>query len=232
MNPEALFATLADVISINSVNPQYAGGPGEGVLGEYVADYCRKHSIPFEFQTVFAGRRNVIARLDGNPEGRALVLEAHMDTVSELGMRRDPFRPVREGNRLYGRGSCDTKAGLAAIMHAVRILHRAGVQPEATVFLVAAVDEEYSFQGVVKFLEIGIHADGAIVAEPTNLETVVASKGALRWRLRTRGRAAHSSKPHLGINAVTNMAKILAAMEERFPTLLQSRQHPLLGCPR
>ena len=118
VKPEALFATLADLVSINSVNPQYPGGPGEGALAEYVADYFRKNSFPFEMQTVLEGRSNVIARLEGRPGGHTLVLEAHMDTASELGMGRDTFRPVREGNRLFGRGSCDTKAGLAAMMHA------------------------------------------------------------------------------------------------------------------
>ena len=230
LNAQDLFATLADLVAINSVNPQYPGGSGEDALAEYVADYCRKYSIPFEFQTVSAGRRNVIARLEG-ASGRTLVMEAHMDTASELGMRRDPFRPVREGNRLYGRGSCDTKGGLAAVMHALRILREAGVRPRSSVFLVAAVDEEYSFRGVVKFLEKGIPADGAIVAEPTGLETVVASKGVLRWRLKTRGRAAHSSKPHLGINAVTKMAKVLTAMEQTFPPMFEKRHHPLLGSP-
>ena len=231
LDPEALFATLADLVAINSVNPQYPGGPGEGALAEYLADYFQKNSIPFEFQTVLEGRRNVIARLDGSPGGRTLVLEAHMDTASELGMHGDPFRPVREGNKLYGRGSCDTKAGLAAMMHALKILRESDVRPEASVLLVAAVDEEYTFQGVAKFLEKGVHADGAIVAEPTGLETVVASKGVLRWRLKTRGRAAHSSKPHLGINAVNKMAQVLTAMEERFPTVFQKRRHPLLGSP-
>jgi acetylornithine deacetylase len=78
---------------------------------------------------------------------------------------------------------------------------------------------------------MGIKAEGAIVAEPTELDTVVASKGALRWRLRTRGRAAHSSKPHLGINAVSKMARVIMAMEEKFPATFQERKHPLVGPP-
>jgi acetylornithine deacetylase len=154
-----------------------------------------------------------------------------MDTASELGMNRKPFQPVRDGNRLYGRGSCDTKAGLAAMMHAMRILKQAGIRPRASVILVAAVDEEHSFRGVVKFIEKGIKADGAIVAEPTDMETVVASKGCLRWRLRTRGRAAHSSKPQIGINAITKMMKIMAAMDETFPEPFAGRRHPLVGSP-
>jgi acetylornithine deacetylase/succinyl-diaminopimelate desuccinylase family protein len=231
LNPESLYATLADLVSINSVNPHYPAGPGEGALAEYIAGYLRKNSIPCEFQTVFAGRPNVIARLDGAQGGRTLVLEAHMDTASELGMTREPFRPVREGNRLYGRGSCDTKGGLAAMLHALKALRDAQVRLNTSVVFVAAVDEEYSFRGVAKFLEEGIKADGAIVAEPTDLETVIACKGALRWRLRTRGETAHSSKPHLGVNAIAKMAKVIFAMEESLPGIFQTRQHPLLGSP-
>ncbi len=231
LNHQLLFSTLADLVSINSVNPQYPAGPGEGALAEYIGDFLRKNSIPFEFQTVFDGRPNVIARLEGKPGGRTLILEAHMDTACELGMVREPFRPVREGNRLYGRGSCDTKGGLAAMLHALRALRDQGGRLSNSVVLVAAVDEEHSFRGVVKFLEKGIQADGAIVAEPTDLAIVIASKGVLRWRLKTRGRAAHSSKPHLGINAVNKMAKVLTAIEERFPAVFQKRRHPLLGSP-
>jgi acetylornithine deacetylase/succinyl-diaminopimelate desuccinylase family protein len=231
LDPEALFRTLAELISINSVNPAYPGGPGEAVVAEYVGEFFQHNSIPFEFQPVFAGRPNVIGRLQGEPGGRTLVLEAHMDTASELGMSKPPFQPVRDGNRMYGRGSCDTKAGLAAMMHALKMVRDAKLQPRASVWLVAAVDEEHSFRGVVKFLEKGVKAAGAIVAEPTNLETVVASKGVLRWRVRTRGRAVHSSKPNLGINAVAKMAKLIGSMEERLPAIFEKRHHPLLGSP-
>jgi len=200
-------------------------------LAEYVARFFQRNSIPFELQPVFEGRPNVIGRLEGKPGGRTLVLEAHMDTASELGMCKPPFQPLRDGNRMHGRGSCDTKAGLAAMMHALKLVRDSKLQPRASVWLVAAVDEEHSFRGVVKFLEKGVKADGAIVAEPTGLETVVASKGVLRWRIRTRGRAAHSSKPNLGVNAVTKMAKLVAAMVERLPASFQKRSHPLLGSP-
>lgn len=231
LDPESLFRTLADLISINSVNPAYPGGPGESLVAKYVAGFFQQNSIPFEFQPVFENRPNVIGRLEGEPGGRTLIFEAHMDTASELGMSKPPFQPLRDGNRMYGRGSCDTKAGLAAMMHALKIVRDSKLQPRASVWLVAAVDEEHSFRGVVKFLEKGVKADGAVVAEPTNLVTVVASKGVLRWRVRTRGRTAHSSKPHLGINAVAKMAKLIALMEERLPTIFAKRHHALLGSP-
>ena len=231
LNPEALFATLADLVAINSVNPQYPDGAGEAALADYVGQFFHKNSIPFEFQTVFEGRPNVIARLEGAPGGPTLVLEAHMDTASGLGMKRDPFRPLRTGQRMYGRGTCDTKGGLAAMMHALKLLTDVRPRRVATVVLVAAVDEEYSFRGVVKFLEKAIKAQGAVVAEPTGLDTVIASKGVLRLRMRALGRTAHSSKPHLGINAVAKMAKVVAAMEEKFGAIFEKRRHPVLGCP-
>ncbi len=231
INSEEIFATLADLIAINSVNPGYPGGPGEGRIAEYVGEFFRKNSIPCEFQTVFEGRPNVIAKLAGQPGGPTLVFEAHMDTASELGMSIEPFQPVRKNNRMYGRGSCDTKGGLAAMMHALKAVRDAGTLPRASTVLVAAADEEHSFRGIVKFVERGVKAEGAVVAEPTELEIVVASKGVLRWRMHTRGRAAHTAKPHLGINAVTKMAKIILAIDEKLVPSYKLRQHPLLGSP-
>ncbi len=231
LDPEALLRTLTDLISINSVNPAYPGGPGEALVAEYVAGFFQRNSIPFEIQPVFEGRPNVIGRLEGEPGGHTLIFEAHMDTASEIGMSKPPFQPLRDGNRMYGRGSCDTKAGLAAMMHALKIVRDSKVQPRAAVYLVAAVDEEHFYRGVVKFLEKGVSADGAIVAEPTNLVIVVASKGVLRWRIRTRGHAAHSSKPHLGTNAVSKMAKLIGFMDERLPAIFEKQKHPLLGSP-
>src|SRR5208282_2760398 len=188
-NPEEIFATLADLVSINSVNPYYPGGPGEGRLAEYIGEFFHRNSIPFTYQFVFEGRPNVMATLAGGSGERKLIFEAHMDTASEIGMSIEPFQPVRKNNFMYGRGSCDTKAGLAAMMHAFKAVNEAGVQPPATAVLVAAADEEHAFRGIVKFLEAGVKAEGAVVAEPTSLETVVASKGVLRWRIRTHGRA-------------------------------------------
>ena len=229
--PEEVFATLADLVSINSVNPHFPGGPGEGQLAEYVGEFFRLNSIPFTFQPVFEGRPNVLATLAGRSGERKLILEAHMDTASELGMSIEPFSPLRKNNFLCGRGSCDTKAGLAAMMHAFKAVTDAGLQPGASVALLAAVDEEHTFRGIVKFLETGVKADGAVVAEPTGLEIVVASKGVLRWRIHARGRAAHTSKPHLGINAITKMSGFILALDEQLPRLYRLRQHPLLGSP-
>jgi acetylornithine deacetylase len=229
--PEEIFATLADLISINSVNPYYPAGPGEGLLAEYVGEFLRRNSIPYTYQLVFQGRPNVIATLAGRSGEGKLVFEAHMDTASELGMSIQPFQPLRKNGLMYGRGSCDTKAGLAAMMHAFKAVSDAGLRPRVSAVLLAAADEEHAFGGIVKFLEAGVNAEGAVVAEPTTLETVTASMGILRWRIRTHGRAAHSSKPHLGINAITKMSKFIVALDDKLRPNYPMRQHSLLGSP-
>jgi acetylornithine deacetylase len=111
--------------------------------------------------------------------------------------------------------------------HAATSLKSAGIVPPCEVWVVAAADEEFSFGGVRRLLE-ELHADGAIVSEPTQMRVAVASKGVLRWRIQCRGKAAHSSKPQTGINAITNMARVILALEED-GARLSSTRHPLLG---
>ncbi len=226
MHPPVI-ATLADLIRVNSVNSAYEGGPGEGELALVVRRFFEQRGIEVWEQEVFPGRPNVIARLPGRDASRRVILEAHLDTVSIAGMSIPPFEPRLADGRIYGRGSCDTKSGLAAMMHAVAEVHERGERPPCEVWLAAVVDEEFSYRGVVKLCE-GLTGDAAIVAEPTGLRAVTATKGVLRWRLRVRGKAAHSSKPHLGVNAINHMARVLLEIEKDHQRLA-AHPHPLLG---
>ena len=134
--------TLAELVAIDSVNPAYDGGVGEAGVALYVEAFFAQRGIETIRQEVLPGRWNVIARIPGRNPERRVVLEAHMDTVSVSGMTIAPFVPeVREG-RLYGRGSCDTKAGLATMMHALADLNERGMVPPCEVWLAAVVDEE------------------------------------------------------------------------------------------
>ncbi len=222
-----LLQTLADLVRINSINSSYEGGTGEAAVAAYVRRFFEQRGIETWEQEVFPGRNNVIARVPGRDASRRIVFEAHMDTVSVKGMTIDPFDPVIRDGRLHGRGAVDDKAGLAAMMHAVADIHASGDRPPCEVWLAAVVDEEFSFRGVVKLCE-GLKADAAVVAEPTEFKCVIASKGVLRWRIRTKGRAAHSSKPHLGINAITAMSRVVLALNEDHERMQQTK-HPLLG---
>ena len=227
MSLAPVIATLADLIRINSVNPAYEGGVSEAAMASYIGDYFRSRGLETWEQEVFPGRPNRIVRLPGRNPSRRIVLEAHTDTVSVKGMTIPPFEPVIADGRIYGRGACDTKAGLAGMMQAVASLHAEGFVPPCEVWLAAVVDEEYSYRGVVKLCE-GLTGAASIVAEPTELRLVVASKGVLRWRIRVDGRAAHSSKPHLGVNAISHMARLVLAIEKD-ERRLAAHRHPLLG---
>jgi len=214
------------MVSINSVNPAYGDGGTEANLAPLVEAFFASQGIETFRQEVFPGRFNVIARLSGRTS-RRVVLEAHMDTVSIKGMSIPPFEPTVSDGRLYGRGSVDDKAGLAAMMHAVASLKADGITPPCEVWMAAVVDEEFSYRGVVKLCE-DLQADAAVVAEPTELRAVIASKGVLRLRIITDGLAAHSSKPKLGINAISHMSRLVLALEAMHQSL-SVRQHPLLG---
>jgi acetylornithine deacetylase len=222
-----LIETLASLVRINSVNPAYQDGPGEQEIALWIRRFFESRGIEICEQPVLPNRSNVIARLPGRNSSRRIVLEAHMDTVSVQGMTIPPFEPRIEDNRLHGRGSCDTKAGLAAMMHALAAIHAAKQPPPCDVLLAAVVDEEHAFRGVVRLCD-GLTAAAAIVAEPTEMRVAVASKGVLRWRIVVRGRAAHSSKPHLGVSAINHMARIVLAIEEDHQNLATT-EHPLLG---
>lgn len=227
MHQEPVINTLSELVRIPSVNPAYEGGVSEAGVVAWLGEFCRGRGLETWETEVFPGRPNLIARLPGRDPKRRIVLEAHTDTVSVKGMTIPPFEPVIDGNLLYGRGSCDTKAGLAAMLHAMVSLKDEGFVPPCEVWLAAVVDEEYSYRGVVKLCE-GLTAHAAIVAEPTELRLVVASKGVLRWRIRVRGKAAHSSKPHLGVNAINHMARLILALEEDEASLA-TKVHPLAG---
>jgi acetylornithine deacetylase len=218
---------LKNLVSINSVNAFYAGGPGEAACAAYIAEFWKSSGIEYHVEDALPGRPNVLARLPGKNSQRRLLLEAHTDTVTVEGMTIPPFVPEIMQGRMYGRGSCDTKAGLAGMVLALERAKRERVVPHCDVFMGAIMDEEHSCLGI-RHLCKSFTADAAIVAEPTELALVVASKGVLRWRIRTRGRAAHSSKIELGVNAIHHMARLIVALEDHHQTI-QKTVHPLLG---
>lgn len=227
-NITPLISTLANLVRINSVNPAYGDGGSEANILPLLREFFRSRGIETFEQAVFPGRPNLVARLPGRTS-RRLVLEAHMDTVSIKNMTIPPLEPAIRDGRLYGRGAVDDKAGLAAMMHAVASIKADGIVPACEVWLAAVVDEEFTYRGVMKLCE-GLQAEAAIVAEPSELRAIIASKGVLRLRIITRGKAAHSAVPQLGNNAITHMSRLVLALEEELGRL-SGVVHPLLGSP-
>jgi acetylornithine deacetylase len=154
-----------------------------------------------------------------------------MDTVPADNMDIEPFSgEIREG-RIWGRGACDNKGTLAAIVHALGVLARDADGARATVTFVGSVDEESGFSGMYKLAQSGVRADAALVGEPTGLALVTATRGAARWQIATRGVAAHTCHPERGVNAIYKMAGVITALRERVRPRFAERAHPLLGSP-
>jgi acetylornithine deacetylase/succinyl-diaminopimelate desuccinylase family protein len=228
-----LVDTLSSLVRIPSVNTAYPNGTGEAEIALWIETFLRSHGIETARQPVMEGRWNLIATLPGLDRTRSIVFEAHMDTVAAENMSIDPFEARIDNGRIYGRGSCDTKAGLAAMMCAMVQRHQSGSPPAVDCVLAAVVDEEYSFRGVLEFCDqlksMRSRVVGAVVAEPTELQLVTASKGVLRWRIEVTGRAAHSAKCHLGANAVYAMSEIIGELEAEHERLQTLAPHALLG---
>jgi acetylornithine deacetylase/succinyl-diaminopimelate desuccinylase family protein len=232
---DAVTRLLADLVAIPSVNPMGRGSTGpdyhEGAISHYLTGWFQAKGLRFDRQVIAPGRENLIARYDSPKGRRTLLFDAHQDTVPADGMTIDPFTPTIEGNRLYGRGSCDIKGGMAAMLTAFARLVRERPGDSASVIMACTVDEEFTHLGSSRLAASNLGADLAIVAEPTGLDIVDRHKGAVRWKIRTRGVACHSSTPSLGENAIYAMARVLASLEEYADVLAGSRPDPSLGPP-
>ncbi len=222
---------LTDLVAIPSVNRMGRGDlpPSSSRMVEYVERWLRARGIRSERQPVPGGEENLIVRV-GAPNAQAIVFDAHTDTVPAEGWEDRAFIPRVEGDRVYGRGACDTKGCLTAMLVALSRAVEAG-GPANQVVLVATADEEYLRTGVRAFLQGGQRAALAIVGEPTRLEPVVACKGAARWEMTIPGRTAHSSRPGEGLNAITRLAELLRAVEAYNTNVAGVKRHPLVDPP-
>jgi acetylornithine deacetylase len=217
---------LADLVAIDSINPDLiAGAAGEGEVGRYVAAWCERAGLEVEVEEVAPGRPNVIATARGSGGGRSLMLNAHMDTVGVEGME-EPFSGRVVDGRLYGRGAYDMKGSLAAIMLAGSRAQKAGLAGD--VIVTAVCDEEVASLGTAAIAKTR-RADAAIVSEPTEERVCIAHKGFVAWEIETAGRAAHGSRPDLGVDAIARMGGVLVAVERLDRKLRAGPAHPLLG---
>ena len=217
---------LWQLVAIDSINPDLVpGGAGEREIAQFVANWLEQAGLDVKIEEAAPERPNVIAVARGSGGGRSLLLNAHMDTVGVAGMER-PHEPYIEGNRLYGRGAYDMKAGLAAIMVAGAVAKQRGLRGD--VILTAVCDEEFASIGTGAVVK-NWHADAAIVTEPTELDIGVAHKGFCWLDIETTGVAAHGSLPGLGVDAIAKMGKVLVGLEELNRSLLAAPSHRLLG---
>lgn len=247
----AVVDLLSDLVRLPSVNPM--GRPVDGDeyyeyrVTEYVEAFCRRLGLACQRQSLAPRRDNFLARLDGDRHpldgGRLVVLQAHQDTVPVDGMTIPPWTPEVRDGKLYGRGACDIKGGLACHLLTLARLVEARPADCPTVILACTVNEEHGFTGAQAMAADWLRSDpgpagpvrvpdAVIVAEPTELNVVVAHKGVVRWRCRTQGRAAHSARPERGENAIYRMGHVLVELEHYAQQVVgRLGDHPLVGRP-
>jgi len=210
--------------------PEGHARAGEHRVADFLAATAARAGLDVEFQDVLPNRSNLLARLSPPKTAKHRVLLApHMDTVDGNDAQ---FLPLKKDGKLFGRGACDTKGSVAAMLSALSDLARSGKGPgETEIIFAGLVDEENAQMGSRAFTKRRIKADLAIVGEPTCLQVITAHKGSLWLKLETRGKSVHGSVPELGKNAVHEMAKVVEVLETEYADQIQRRRHPLLGTP-
>lgn len=230
---DALIDFCRELVRIPSVNRPEAG-LSEEPAAQAVAEQMRAFGWEPVIEEVVPGRPNVHAVLEGDRPGPTLLFEGHTDVVSEgdpATWSYDPFGAEIVDGRLYGRGSADMKAGVAAMLHAAHAVTRSGSFP-GRIVVAALVDEEGMMLGVKDFVARGHAAgiDGAIVCEPEGGEVCTTQKGALRLLIRARGRMAHGAMPHQGRNPVAALSELLTRVRAVEAELhADPGTHPHLG---
>lgn len=260
LDPVELLRQLIQIPSVNPMGRDVFGPPfGEKNLTDFLQGQCERLGLPWLRQRVHPERDNLLALVRGRPAadegGEFLLWEVHQDTVPVEGMTIDAFGGDVRGGRVYGRGACDVKGGMAAMLAAIsRVVASERSSTESpTIILAFTVNEECGYTGARSLSKLWGHhtsmteivggnitpremfpvpLDAAIVIEPTEFQVVVAHQGIVRSRCRTIGRAAHSSRPAAGVNAIYGMAQIVHAIERYHAELQQgARAHPLCGSP-
>ncbi len=225
---------MKKLVSINSVNPCIEKGEGEIEVSNYIAEYLEKIGLEVKTQDVVDGRFNVIATLKGSGRVRNLMFNGHTDTVGIRNMSIDPLKPVVENDRLHGRGSCDMKGPIAAMIMALKTLAESKVELKGNVSLSTVVGEEFDNVGANKLVtdkQFAKLTQALIVGEPTALQLAIKHKGFANVEVEVEGKAAHGSVPEKGIDAIEKAAKIILEME-RLKKGFASKKDPLLGQPK
>ena len=221
---------VRDLLRTTSVNP-----PGnEAAVVDVLAARATAWGLTHRRIDVLPGRPNLIVELAGSGERPAVLLSGHSDTVppGAVAWDHDPFSGALVDGEVWGRGATDMKAGLATMLAAMASAARRGWQPKGDVRLAVTIGEEVNCAGAAHLRDTG-GLDGVgwiVIGEPTNLDVVAAHRGAIWLEIVGRGKTAHGSAPHLGINAIDHVVTLLRWLAERWPKL-DYTPHALLAPP-
>jgi succinyl-diaminopimelate desuccinylase len=233
---EKLVKLTRDLIRIPSVRREEAAG-NEREVALFVADTLDKIGLDVVVEEVEPNSPNVMGVLQGQQEGPCLMFECHTDVVTEgdaSEWRYGPFEGKVAGNRIYGRGACDTKGNLAAALCAIQAISQSEIPFRGKILMGILVDEEGMMRGVKHFIRHG-WADGvhaAIICEPVDNHLCITQKGALRAEVITTGKMSHGAMPLVGLNPIFPMVSILEKLRQLEEEEIEKRgKDPFLGFP-
>jgi acetylornithine deacetylase/succinyl-diaminopimelate desuccinylase-like protein len=231
--PADVISLLQHLVRIPSVNPDNAPGmaqSGEEEIANFLGGWLEALGAEVVLEEVQAGRPNLIARfapLDGRPR---ILLGPHLDTVGVGGMTCEPFSGEIRDGRVWGRGASDTKGPMAAMLWALRETRGMLAKLPVAVDFVAFMGEESGQRGSKDFVKRhGADYGFAVVGEPTSMQVVHVTKGSLWTTLRATGKAAHSSQPERGENAILKLIRALDTLDHHLGHALAGFSHPVLG---
>jgi len=228
-NKDEIIRLVQELVRI----PSFSGDAhGLSRIAQVISGEMSRNGFSIQLIEAEEGLTNVIGKYQGSNNAPWILFNGHTDVVP---VQRDedwivePFSAEIKDGRIYGRGACDMKGGLAAMLAAPKIVFSLFPEYKGNIILTATVDEEIGgFKGMKYIVEQGIKADMGIVCEPTDLKIVNVCKGLLWLKLRTKGKSAHGGMPEHGINAVYKMAKILNRLEDYD---FKQAPHDVLGKP-
>ena len=205
------------LIRIDSTDP----GAYETKIGEFIFDRLSSLSVPVIKKEVLPGRFNIMAKIKGEIDDPALVYICHMDTVTVgEGWTKDPFGAEIQDGRIYGRGACDMKSGLACALSAFEAMAKeaaSGKKPKHSFVFIGTVDEEDFMRGSEDVIEEGWVTKNSLVldTEPTNGQIQVAHKGRTWFEITVNGTTAHASTPWKGADAIAGAAEIISFIRRK-----------------
>lgn len=233
---DRLAATLARLVAIPSVNP-FDESVQEGMGERLVAEHLSRQLGDLDWETritEFApSRASVLARLPGrggSGERGSLMFAGHLDTV-ETDDYPAALTPVVSDGRVHGRGACDMKAALACYLEVARCIAGARVALDGDLLVAGVADEEYRQRGARAIAESGVRVDGVVIGEPTELRLCLATKGLAAFDIVVTGRATHGGTPEHGQNAIIEMSRLLARLDDGTAAMHDGLRHRLLGEP-
>jgi len=232
---EELIQLTQDLIRIPSVKRQ--GGGNEKEVALFIAHLLEEMGLDVVIEEVEPDSPNVIGVLQGQSEGPCLMFECHTDIVTEgdaSEWKYGPFDGRLVGNRIYGRGACDTKGNLAAAVKAVQAISQSGIPFKGKILLGILVDEEGMMSGVKNFIRQGWanRVNAAIICEPVDNHLCITQKGALRAEIITYGKMSHGAMPLAGLNPILPMVSILEKIRQLEEEEIETRgKDPFLGFP-